>query len=59
MYARILADQILSSFTVNPPARETLHRARHSFDLGTFSLLDDMVRRSQCRGDLMYAYFNT
>ncbi|CEL52139.1 hypothetical protein RSOLAG1IB_00677 [Rhizoctonia solani AG-1 IB] len=33
------------SFTVNPPARETLHRARHSFDLGTFSLLDDMHMR--------------
>ncbi|KAF8759119.1 hypothetical protein RHS01_02891 [Rhizoctonia solani] len=33
------------SFVVNPPARETLHRARHSFDLGTFSLLDDMHMR--------------
>ena len=33
------------SFVVNPPARENLHRARHSFDLGTFSLLDDMHMR--------------
>ncbi|KDN51583.1 hypothetical protein RSAG8_00128, partial [Rhizoctonia solani AG-8 WAC10335] len=33
------------SFVVKPPARETLHRARHSFDLGTFSLLDDMHMR--------------
>ncbi|EUC67323.1 hypothetical protein RSOL_501460 [Rhizoctonia solani AG-3 Rhs1AP] len=33
------------SFVVKPPPRETLHRTRHSFDLGTFSLLDDMHMR--------------
>ncbi|QRV86485.1 hypothetical protein RhiJN_14503 [Ceratobasidium sp. AG-Ba] len=34
-----------NSFLVHPPTREPLHRARHSFDLGTFSLLDDMHMR--------------
>jgi len=34
-----------TSFVVHPPPRESLHRARHSFDLGTFSLLDDMHMR--------------
>lgn len=33
------------SFVVKPPTREALHRTRHSFDLGTFSLLDDMHMR--------------
>ncbi|CAE6462871.1 unnamed protein product [Rhizoctonia solani] len=33
------------SFVIKAPPRETLHRARHSFDLGTFSLLDDMHMR--------------
>ncbi|CAE6427109.1 unnamed protein product [Rhizoctonia solani] len=33
------------SFVVKPPPRETLRRTRHSFDLGTFSLLDDMHMR--------------
>ncbi|CAE7202349.1 unnamed protein product [Rhizoctonia solani] len=37
--------QRTASFVVKPPPRETLHRARHSFDLGTFSLLDDMHMR--------------
>ncbi|KAF8610405.1 hypothetical protein BDV93DRAFT_15188 [Ceratobasidium sp. AG-I] len=34
-----------SSFIVKPPPRASLHRARHSFDIGTFSLIDDMHMR--------------